>query len=88
MSHVSSRRINLAIIIFAFVVSLAEAVDLVIAKDNRSFWAQNVSTNGTMLSFVSNDSGKGTNIPLQAIDIIVPGVERERNILTTKWPRR
>jgi len=50
--------------------------DLVVTKDSRSFWAQNVRTNGTMLSFVLNDGGKSTNTPLQEIDTVVPGVER------------
>jgi hypothetical protein len=77
VSAVSSK-FNIAIVIFTSVVSLAQAVDLVVTKDNRSFWAQNVRTNGTMLSFVLNENGKNTNTPLNEIDVVVPGVERGR----------
>ncbi len=71
-----SSKFNLAIVVFICIVLRAQAIDLVIAKDGSSFWAQNVSTNGTTLSCVLNDSGAGTNAALRDIDVVIHGVDR------------
>ena len=67
-------RSGVAAILFAVVVSSVQAVDLVIMRDGKSLWAQNITTNSGALSFVCNDTGKGTNIPLQQVETVIPGV--------------
>jgi hypothetical protein len=69
-------RSGIAAILFAVLVSSVQAVDLVLTRDGKSLWAQNIATNGSALTFVCNDTGKGTNIPLQQVETIIPGVTR------------
>ena len=69
-------RSGVAAILFAVLVSSVQAVDLVLTRDGKSLWAQNITTNNVVLNFVCNDTGKGTNIPLQQVETIIPGVTR------------
>jgi hypothetical protein len=72
------RRNGVAAILFAVVVSSVQAVDLVITRDGKSLWAQDITTNSSVLHFVCNDTSKGTNVPLQHVEAIIPGVARGR----------
>jgi hypothetical protein len=66
-------------VIFMTLVSFAAAVDLVVTKDGTSYWAEQVKKDETLVTFVCNDSGKATNIPLPRLDAIVPGVKKGQN---------
>jgi len=72
----TSLKFILSIVVFMSLAPFVTAVDLVVTKDGTSFWAQQVKRNDNLITFVCNDSGKSTNIPMQEVYSVVPGVEK------------
>jgi len=62
--------------LWALATGAFASVELILTKDNRTFWAENTRTNETDVLFVDNESKAETNLPLKEVDFILPTVQK------------
>jgi len=64
------------VMLWALASGAFASVELILTKDDRTFWAENARTNDTAVLFVDNESKNETNLPLSEVEFILPTVEK------------